>query len=100
MTNQTKNNNLNDLIDPAFTKVNRLIVLSFANENGRASLSKYYVASVHIKNFNVLIDGKSFFDMSIKNAKNDTNKLLKWEEIMIKQQIIYWIMNTFQYITN
>ena len=100
MTNQTKNNNLNDLIDPAFTKVNRLFVSSFANENGRASLSKYYVASVHIKNFNVLIDGKSFFDMSIKNAKNDTNKLLKWEEIMIKQQIIYWIMNTFQYITN
>ena len=100
MTNQTKNNNLNDLIDPTFTKVNRLFVLSFANENGRASLSKYYVASVHIKNFNVLIDGKSFFDMSIKNPKNDTNKLLKWEEIMIKQQIIYWIMNTFQYITN
>ena len=49
MTNQTKNNNLNDLIDPTFTKVNRLFVLSFANENGRASLSKYYVPSVHIK---------------------------------------------------
>ena len=29
MSNQDKNNNLNYLIDPTFTKVNRLIVLSF-----------------------------------------------------------------------
>ena len=32
MTNQTKNNNLNYMIDPTFTKVNRLSVLSFENE--------------------------------------------------------------------
>ena len=37
MTNQTKNNNLNYLIDPAFTKVNRLFVLSFESENDRTS---------------------------------------------------------------
>ena len=30
MTNQTKNNNLNYLIDPTFTKVNRLFVSLFA----------------------------------------------------------------------
>ena len=29
MSNQTKNNNLNYLIDPTFTNVNRLFVLSF-----------------------------------------------------------------------
>ena len=32
MTNQTKTNNLNYLIDPTFNKVNRLFVLSFENE--------------------------------------------------------------------
>ena len=32
MTNQTKTNHLNYLIDPTFTKVNRLFVLSFKNE--------------------------------------------------------------------
>ena len=32
MSNQTKNNNLNYLIDPAFIKANRLFVLSFENE--------------------------------------------------------------------
>ena len=31
MTNQTKANNLNYLIDKKFTKVNRLFVLSFEN---------------------------------------------------------------------
>ena len=60
-TNQTKNNNLNYLIDPTFAKVNRLFVLSFKNEkNDRISFSKYYVANIQIKNFNnVLINEKS-----------------------------------------
>ena len=61
ITNQTKTNHLNDLIDPTFTKVNRLFVLSFENEEDRTSFSKYYVPKVEIKDFNVLIDGKSFF---------------------------------------
>ena len=92
MTNQTQNNNLNYLIDPTFTKVNRLFVLSFENEDDRRSFSKYYVPNVQIKDFNVLIDGKRFFDMPIKMMKKHTNKLLKWEEKMITQQVIYWII--------
>ena len=69
MTNQAKNNNLNYLIDSTFIEVNRLFVFSFENENDRTSFSKYYVPNVQIKNFNVLIDGKSFFGMPIKNDK-------------------------------
>ena len=68
-TNQTENNNLNCLIDPTFTKVNRLFVLSFKNEDDRTSFSKYYVPNVQIKDFNVLIDGKIFFDLLIKNEE-------------------------------
>ena len=100
MTNQTKNNNLNYLIDPTFTKVNRLFVLSFENENHRTSCSKHYVPNVQIKDFNVLIDGKIFFEMPIKTVKKHTNKLSKWEKTMITQQTIYWIISTFQNITN
>ena len=37
MTNLTRNNDLNYLIDPTFTKVNRLFVLSFKNEDDRTS---------------------------------------------------------------
>ena len=69
MTNQTKNNNLNYLIDPTFTKVNRLFVLSFENENDRTSFSKHYVLNVQIEDFHVLIDRESFFDMPIKNGE-------------------------------
>ena len=100
MTNQTKNNNLNYLIDPTFTKVNRLFVLSFENENDRISFSKYDVPNVQIKDFNLLIDGKGFFDIPIKMEKKHTNKLSKWEETMITRQVIYWIMSTFQNIYN
>ena len=32
MSNQTKNNNFNCFVDPTFTKVNRLFVLSFENK--------------------------------------------------------------------
>ena len=54
MTNQTENNKLNYLIDPTFTKVNRLFILSFENnENDRTSFSKYYKPNVQIKDFNV-----------------------------------------------
>ena len=60
ITNQNENNCLNYLIDPKFTKVNRLFVLSFENKNDEHLFLKYYVPSVQIKDFNVLIDGKFF----------------------------------------
>ena len=69
MSNQTKNKNLNYLIDPTFTNVNRLFVLSFENENDRISFSKYYVPKVEIKDFNVLTDGKLFFKIPVKNKE-------------------------------
>ena len=42
ISNQTKNNNLSYLIDPTFTKVNKLFVWSFKNEKDRTSFSKYF----------------------------------------------------------
>ena len=69
MTIQPQNNNLNYLIDPTFTNVNRLFVLSFTRNNAgdnRNSFSRYYIPNVEIKYFNVLIDGKCFFDLQVK----------------------------------
>ena len=76
MTNQTKTNHLNHLIDPTFIKVNKLFVLSFENEENRTSFSKYYVPKVEIKDFNVLIDGKNFFDMPVKNKEEAYKKII------------------------
>ena len=69
MTNQTQTNNFNYLIDPAFNKINSLFVLSFENEEDRISFSKYYTPEVEIKDFNVLIDGKIFFDVPVKKKE-------------------------------
>ena len=77
MTNQTKTNNLNYLIDPTFNKVNRLFVLSFENEEDRTSFSKYYTPKVQIKDFNVLINGKSFFDVPVKNKEEAYEKIIE-----------------------
>ena len=68
MTTQPQNNNLDYLIDPAFTKVNRLFILSFAR-NASDPFSHYYVRNVKIKYFNVIIDRKSFFDLPVKNEE-------------------------------
>ena len=60
MSNQTKNNNFNYLIDPTFSNVNKLFVLTFKNEDDRTSFLKYHVPKVEIKDVNVLIDGNRF----------------------------------------
>ena len=75
MTNQTKTNHLNYVIDTTFSKVNRLFVLSFKNEKDRTSFSKYYVPIVEIKDFNVLIDEKIFLMCQRKTKKKYTKKL-------------------------
>ena len=64
MTIQPQNNNLNYLIDPTFINVTRLFVLCFPRNNNtdsRYSFSNYYVPKVRINEFDVLINGKSFF---------------------------------------
>ena len=74
---QPQNNNLNYLIDPTVTNVNRLFVLSFTRDNAgdnRDSFSHYYVSNVKIKDFNVLVDGKSFFDLPVENEEEAYEK--------------------------
>ena len=61
MTNQTKTNLLKSLIDPA----------------DRTSFSKHQVPKVEIKDFNVLIYGKSFFfDVLVKNNEEAYEKIM------------------------
>ena len=77
MSNQNKTDNLNYLADPTFTKVNRLFVLPFENENDRTSYFKYYTPTIEITDFNVLIDGKSFFDVPVKNKEEAYEEIIE-----------------------
>ena len=63
------------MINPTFNKFNRLFFLSFGNEDDRTSFSKYYTPKVEKKkDFNVFIDGKSFFDVPVKNKEETYEK--------------------------
>ena len=80
ITIQPQNNNLNYLTELTFINVNRLFVLSSTRGNAsdnRDSFSHYYVPNVEIKDFNVLIDGKSLFDLPVKNEKDAYKKIIK-----------------------
>ena len=76
MTNQVETNNSNYSIDPKFSKVNRLFVLSFKNEGDRESFSKYYTPSVEIKHYNVVTECNNFFDFPMKNKEGVYEKII------------------------
>ena len=55
-----QNPNLNHLIEPSFQGANRLFVLAFEDDAQRISKRSYYIPNVEIKDYNIMIDGKSF----------------------------------------
>ena len=64
-----QNLNLNHLVEPSFKGINRLFVLAFENDNHRTSDDRYYIPTVEIKDYNIVINGENFFDQPIKNNK-------------------------------
>ena len=62
-----QNPNHNHLTEPSFQGVNRLFVLAFENEDDRTSSDEYYLPTVEIKDYNIIINGENFFDQPIKN---------------------------------
>ena len=70
MSNHQSNDNLiNYSIDPTF--------VAFENEEDRSSFSKYYTPTVEIKDYNVLIDQKPFFEIPVKNKEETYEQITK-----------------------
>ena len=76
MTTEAINNNLNILIDPTFTNVNRLFVLAYQNADDRQSCDKFYLPKVMVKDYNVIIDKLAFFDLPIKTEEEAYEKII------------------------
>ena len=76
MSTEAANNNLNILIDPTFTNVNRLFVLAYQAAANRQSFSTFYMPRVMVKYFNVIIDKLAFFDLPIKNEEEAYEKII------------------------
>ena len=64
-----QNENLNHLVEPSFQGVNRLFILAFENDPQRISAKRYYLPTVELKDYDIMINGENFFNQSIKNNK-------------------------------
>ena len=99
MSTEAANNDLNMLIDPTFTNVNRLFVSAYQNDADRQSFSQFYLPRVMVKDFNVIIDTllladvfNNFRDMCIKEYKLDPAHFLSlpglvWQACLKKTNI-------------
>ena len=76
MTTEAINNNLNILIDPTFTNVNRLFVLAYQTTDDRQSYSQFYLPNVMVKDYNVIIDKLAFFNLPIKTEEEAYEKII------------------------
>ena len=76
MSTEAANSNLNILIDPTFTNVNRLFVLAYQTVDDRQSFSQFYLPKVMAKDFNVIIDKLAFFDLLIKIEEEAYEKII------------------------
>ena len=64
-----QNPNLNHLVEPSVLGINKLFGLAFENDDDRISDDEYYLPTVEIKDYNIVINSENFFDQPIKNNK-------------------------------
>ena len=76
MTTEAINNNLNILIDPTFTNVNKLFVLAYRTADDRQSFSQVYLPRGMVKDCNVIIDELAFFYSPIKTEEEAYEKFI------------------------
>ena len=67
----------NSLIDPSFQVVNKLFVLSFEKDADRITHREYFLAKVELKDCNIKINGRNFFDRPINNDIETYNNIIK-----------------------
>ena len=72
-----QNPNLNHLVEPSFQGINRFFVLAFENDNDRICDDEYYLPTVEIKDYNIVINGENLFDQPIKSNKISYDNIRK-----------------------
>ena len=71
------NRYLNYLIVPSFQGLNKHFVLPFEKETDKEVHTKYYIPTEEIKHYNVITDGKNFFDQPTENDFKTYNNIRK-----------------------
>ena len=80
---KTRNQHSVYLIDQNCLGENRIFALSFENHAFRTVNTKYFLPTIEIKDYNLMIDGWNFFDQPVKNDNiqsylKDRNKSRRW----------------------
>ena len=80
---------INDTIDPSFQGVNRLFLMAYSREANQPTINghqKYYLPRIDLKKYNVIIDGRNFYDNPIEN-NSEKYRVLK--KVMIGKEEDY-----------
>ena len=86
-TKTADNNNVNRFsLDASFQGVNRLFVLTFDNKVERESHRKYILSRVDITNYNVLNNGRNFYDQPINDQIKKS--MMKLEKLQQEKEMI------------
>ena len=104
--------NIYELLNASFQGVKRLFVLAYfiaapaaagGNTDDTAGIKnnkKYFLPRGEIKNYNVLIDGRNFYDQPINDLIKQYDEVRKVSMVMIIQLVVYWIMHISNIITD
>ena len=77
VTVQQQNKYLDLLINPSFQEVNRIVVLLVTNTDGKVKYTRCYLLLVEVKDYNIMIHGRNFFDQPVNNNLIKNNNIQK-----------------------
>ena len=87
---QALNPYLDNLIDPTFQGVNRLLVLSFENNTDRTVHTGYFLLKVEIRGYNIMIDEQNFNQPVKSNIRKYNNiRKIAADQGVITQLAVY-----------
>ena len=75
-------------LDPFFQGVNRLFVMAYNRVDGQPTRNgqrKYYLPRISLNNYNVIIDGRNFYDNTIES--NDWKRRRLYYRIFVRLQL-------------
>ena len=76
-------------LDPSFQGVNRLFFMEYNRANGqptRNGRTKYYLPRIDLEKYNVIIDGRNFYDNPVES---DIEKYRELKKVMIEKEKDY-----------
>ena len=80
LKDHASNSNIRERLDASFQEVNKLFVLAYTrgdNVTNENSYRKYFLARLKIKNYNIEIDGRNFYDQSINDLIKQYDEIRK-----------------------